>query len=757
MKKTILVMLGLFLIIGTATAYTDLSSSAIYSSPNGWLVANGVDSSTIKVQAMSSSVPLSDANVTFSVIDPLMGTISPSSGITDPNGMVTAVYTTGTKSGTAVIQAIIRYPNGDGTFSSYTLTHNQSLDHDTVTKAVFSFTDQVAAGAVTPFTVTLTDRWGNRVDNKNTAEVITLHMNGAGGSGLWDGSGYVTVLSVPVDAEGNVSVNVRVSTLAGSNPVTMDPIGSIYGINLQTIEGVSGSPWYMSQIVSADAPASCSSPLSCPADGVHPFNLWYTILDQNNNPVKNTSLLFQYTRDSVVSTPYPTTTNASGVAYLQFTRATMGTYTLTAKASDNSTILCTGTGTTGYCSQDVTYYATAPADMQVVANPQMMVSRDVDATVSASVMARVMDATGNPVTIYDSNPVTVTFSKSNDSFPDAPAAKPYKETTPSSLSATTATMGSDGFATVQFYPGSFVTYGDVDYNATATGQATVTASWTTPLGTEVKRPVTLIWKNYPYLSVSASASTTDAYVGDPLNITIQIKGDGAALQPKPINVALCIDRSGSMLYDNPDRMYSIREAAKSFVDQMSTKDSVALVTFGYKGTIKTPGYNSGLISEINNVYSTPKTYSDYATVDKSLTRVIDSTTVTALKNALDGIVPDYGTPMREGLKDSVQALPAASSGTVNAIILLSDGDYNHYGDPLARGHGYTSSQYDPTAYNDLDSDYMKYAGVSNQNMALYANSSGIKIYTIAYGNKLTEGGKTTLITLASTSGGKYYT
>jgi hypothetical protein len=96
---------------------------------------------------------------------------------------------------------------------------------------------------------------------------------------------------------------------------------------------------------------------------------------------------------------------------------------------------------------------------------------------------------------------------------------------------------------------------------------------------------------------------------------------------------------------------------------------------------------------------------------------------------------------------------------VKAIILLSDGDYNWYGDPLARGTGY--SGYDATSYGDLTSAYYIFSGLgsgqfSNQNMSLYAKANNIKIYAIGYANSLSTGGRNTLRILAQGTGGKYY-
>jgi hypothetical protein len=198
-----------------------------------------------------------------------------------------------------------------------------------------------------------------------------------------------------------------------------------------------------------------------------------------------------------------------------------------------------------------------------------------------------------------------------------------------------------------------------------------------------------------------------------------------------------------------------------------SRDYLGLVTFGRNGYISRPGYNSGLAtSYIDNSYNYPKTYSAYATVDRNL-----SNGFPAVKTALDNIVPDHGTPMRSAIYKSVNELSSSHgrSGTVKAIILLSDGDYNWYGDPLARGTGYSSSTYDATDYGDLSTSYMKFSvpvpdsgPFSNQNMSVYAKNNGIKIYSIAFANSVSTGGRKTLRTLAESAvladgtNGSYY-
>lgn len=291
MRRAVLVIIGLILLTGVVVADTvDLSSSTITSSTAGsWLVANGVDHAAINVTAKSSSGDtITGAQVNFSVSDPALGTMTPTTPVTTgSDGIATAQFTPGLKSGTAVITGHI-VANIGGTVSIWNCTLTQNIDHDTLEKAVFTDADQVPVGSVTPLVITFTDRWGNHIDNKNSAEThtVTLQMNGDGGSGLWDGSAYVTSVSLATDAEGNTSVNVRVSTNPGANPITLEPVGLITSPVPESIEGIATTPTYLSQTVTPVSPSSCSSLTSCPADGEHPFNLYYTVLDQYHNPVK---------------------------------------------------------------------------------------------------------------------------------------------------------------------------------------------------------------------------------------------------------------------------------------------------------------------------------------------------------------------------------------------------------------------------------------------------------------------------------------
>ena len=139
----------------------------------------------------------------------------------------------------------------------------------------------------------------------------------------------------------------------------------------------------------------------------------------------------------------------------------------------------------------------------------------------------------------------------------------------------------DKYASVYFSPGAFIKAGDTGYNATATGQVVATATWTNMSGIPITRNVTLVWKNYPYISTSSLGDCGNSQVGDKINITIRLSGDGTALLPKPIDVVLLNDRSGSMLQGgNPDRMVSAKAAGSLFFSKLASSDKIGEISFG---------------------------------------------------------------------------------------------------------------------------------------------------------------------------------
>jgi hypothetical protein len=173
----------------------------------------------------------------------------------------------------------------------------------------------------------------------------------------------------------------------------------------------------------------------------------------------------------------------------------------------------------------------------------------------------------------------------------------------------------------------------------------------------------------------------------------------------------------------------------------TAQDHIGLVSFGQNGYAEESGYAGS-----------PRTYGDYAVVEQGL-----SSSKTAVYTAIDNMVPSGYTPMRLAIYKGVNEIKTnGRTGVVRSLIVLSDGDYNYYGDPLARGTGSST-----IVYGDLTSNYYSFSGLgsgqfSDQNMSIYAKNNNIIIYSIGFASTLSAGGRDTLRILAESTGGKYY-
>lgn len=697
------VLVGLLLLCSGAAADVHLNSS----SP--WLVAGSGDTSTIFV---TGAAPNSFVNLSVSYAGADDSTLDPLSAPTDGNGNATATFHVGTKSGAVTIRA-------EGTTEEVV----QNVDHAAPYKLAFKdYTSEATVGSEMPIVLAMEDRYGNLIDNRwetatgRAAETVTFSVGSPDNSAVFVESGTDTVVS-PVDENGNVTATLKLSRKAGENIVFVDfpdPIADEYF----TFYGLSTAP---PASITCAISAQGDNPLPwVPADGKSTFKITCTLKDADGNPSVNQSLNIATSLSGEEAVTLRS--NAEGqVLFTYGPKDTTGKVTITMTAAANTSVTC---------SRTVEFTSTAPVDMLLTASPQTMPSCDVNPDQTAEIRAKVVDIKGNPVAGEN-----VTFSISDVNTTG------YNVTAPPKLIESSAVTNENGSAIVHFTPGAFVR----DGKSEATGTCNVTADWTSN-GTHVIHTIPLTWKNYPYLSVSTSVDKEIVNVTGLVNVTINLRGDGYALQPDPIDVVLAIDRSGSMLYDTPDRMYSVREAAKQFVDAMTTNDDIGLVTFGRNtgsdNQIYVPGESSFNYPRhyIDNAYNTPKRYLDYATVDLPLTNDLS-----LVKTDLDNIVPDSGTPMRAGLYKSIKELCGSGSSTPNpdaikAVIILSDGDYNWYGDPLARDQYYR--------FTDLSDD--------EQNLSVYATNNGIKIYSIGYADSISSGGKQTLKKLAESTGGKYY-
>jgi Mg-chelatase subunit ChlD len=721
------------LVLLAAPVAGQIPDAVTVSTDTAWLTAGSGETAAITVNVTNSTPATGVGGVRVELsVDGTDGSITPAKVVTAADGKATARFRPGTKSGTARITATVLY---EGLDEPLTDSVEQHIDHAAPYRlASLWYNPEVIVGETTDIVLRMEDRYGNPVDSRRVAETVTFMVGSPAGGARFEESGSDKA-TVEVDETGNATATLCVDMVAGENIVYIQPPASAGSGRYITITAAGGEPAGIYLVVD---PASAS----VPADGDKVIRLTYTLRDAFGNSAPGQGLWVNATiqragrpdKQSVLLH-----SNHYGQVMVTYgPEDSMGNATITATAAANSSVSVT---------KEVEFTSTEPVDIVLSASPQSMPSRDVNSSSVAQLRAKVMDVKGNPV-----KGETVTFEIVPGSINHDEEAKlvgnPYLGEPPGQNESTAVTDES-GYATVSFHPGKFDEPSAGEKRIAARGNATVRATWGT-----ATRSLILTWMNYPYLSVETEVSPATIGMNDTVDVTIRLTGDGYELQPDPIDVVLCTDRSGSMLFDNPDRMHSVREAAKTFVDQFAENhDRAATVSFGRNGTISRPGENSGIdTDEIDNNYTYPKTYSDYATLDIELTYDLEE-----VKEALDGIVPDHGTPLRQGLKISIDHLTSkAKNGSVRAVVLLSDGDYNWYGDPLARG---SSGSNDPTYYWDYwdrTTKYYKFTGLSTQDLSVYAMNNNITIYSIGYADTISQGGKDTLRILAESTGGKYY-
>ena len=729
-KAGIFVILFVVLLVGTVAGHLPDSSTISISNP--WVIANGVDQSTITVAVANLSLgSMQGATVLFTTDNPIYGTVTPVSTTSDATGIATSTFKVNTRSGNTVITATITSHDG------YTVTRtiNQNIDHDSPYYPYFTHPLNGTVATDVPFNISITDRWGNRIDDRKEVALslplhtLSLHIHGpAPDDCIFVGYGHDFFPAL--DSNGNISTEVTLTTKIGPNNILMDAFGNIPD-RLEWIDAdTNGVPFWISQEFTP-----FGYPPTVPADGTRFFTIKYTLFDKYGNPTNNQYI---WVNTSVPGEENKFASNNLGQVVLQYgPRSSIGVINIIATAVSNTTVTS---------SQTVEFMNTGAEIISLTANPDTMASLDANPSRISDILATVADHSGNAVAGE-----LVNFTIQNITYDSTT----YNVTSLPLLLSPSSITDTDGVAAVQFKPGSFTTAGNSNYSGSATGHCEVKATWN---GTYKIVPVT--WKNYPYLSVKTSVTPLTVEVNNTVDISIEFRGDGWALQPRPIDVVLTTDRSGSMMYDNPDRMVNIMGAAATFVDQMGVNDQIGVVSFGQKGTAQAitytpsggggqlgPGSDSSTGDDATyraaHYPTSPKNYADYATVDLNL-----SLNKLQVKTTINSMVPYSGTPMRSAIYKSIQEINLHKrSNTVKAIILLSDGDYNYYGDPLARGAGSTNT---PTFYGDLTTNYYSFGGIttSEQNMSVYAKNNDIRIYSIAFGNQITSGGKTTLRILA---------
>lgn len=719
---------------------------------NGWLVAGSGVSSTIRVDYTGDDIGTMPLDIHYVGLTSLEQDLYGKVKGRDAAGLpCEIVFSASTKTaGYAPIQVQINY-SADGVGYDYYRTVYQPIDHATPKKIQgLAFESEVTIDAVMNITMTMVDKYGNPVTSLyedaigSTPETVTFETTSYAGSGFYDGTGYdAEFVTAPVNGEGMVVATFKSGTEAGPKYLIHVVPDVAVGDRWLTVTGLADDEPYA---IFVSVSPNVGTPPYLPADGESKFYLTYNLIDRYGNPSGNQTVFFNA---SGIDDDFTQRTNSDGQIMFTFGPFDwMGTYTIHAEAVENSSVAV---------DQIVRFTNTSPTEMLLTANPQSMPSADVDTEFHADILAKVTDENGNGVP----GEVVSFYWLPPESWANAHIDDP-------SLDPETALTDEDGIATVHFTPGSFETDINAEnYNESASESCSVVATW----GAET-RTIDLDWKNYPYLRVETEVEPATVEVGKPVDVTIRLIGDGYALYPDPIDVMLCVDRSGSMLKDDPDRMVSLMDALTVFNGEMTEgRDAVGMTSFGVKGTANIFTYSYDYwagrdsTSYDDNAYISThytgngKSYADYATLDLPL-----STNRDAVESTIDGLVPMSGTPMRGGLYLAInEIIGKPRVDAVRAVIVLSDGDYNWYGDPLARGTGYSSIEHNPEwyTYNEDDPDYVKkryyeFTGLSEQNMSVYAAGNNITLYSISFGNGLTEWGNSTLDKLATSTGGKHY-
>lgn len=710
-----------------------------------WVIANGNDKAKVSVWPIntSSGYQIPYLNTVFSLLPAEMGTIAPSLVVTGADGRADSIFTSGTKSGEVQLTGNVILPWGSS--NNHTTLF---IDHDTpYTLNWFDAPTQAFVGDNVTIKVHYCDIHNNSIDNRRFTENVTFSVtspsvpNATTRAAFWNGTAFTPSLTIPLDSSGVATGLMRMDTQPGTNRVTVHPQFGGVSDKVITIEGTAESiPVVIEQQISS---YSVPDPYpNIPADGVNVFTILYTLRDQYGNGVKNAHF---WMNTSPLGESMLLSTNLTGqvkVTYGPKIRTDIITITATAVTPKPDSTYAT-------TSALVEIVATEPVQMVIMANPQLLPSWDVPGNKTAEIKAVVMDQYGNPV---KNQPVSFNIGSSHYSYSSGNSPR-WQENGLTSIQGNTS---SQAYAKVNFTPGWFPGQGVPPEH----DNCTISAQW----GSYPPQTAFLQWTNVPFLSISTNVTPLVAAWNDIVNVEIKVEGNGYALRPKPVDVMLVIDTSGSMAWDiNHDygssnqRMNAAKDAAKRFIGNLNpSRDTVGLVTFSSTASLK-----ESLTTDFNDVNS-------------SITKLSAS----------------GATNMRKGFQLGIQELAThGRSDAIKALILMSDGEWNYDGSPVAHGIGWTSNSKPGYSFSGSSlepNNYLYYTGLggtleetcdwyydywygwtwgcnwkcydgefTNQNMSRYASSNNVRIYDIFFASTPSPTVNTTLRTMADSTGGFY--
>lgn len=655
-RVALLVILSISLVIVCSGMVVD---TAQWSRSKEWTVANGADTCSITLEiGNNTNASMDNYLVEFSIDNSIYGTLNPASSYTISNKTST-IFTSKYKSGTAIVTGKVLFKENDSDpnepFKNRTWSTEIKIDHDTpFQRTSYSVPSEMEVGSSEFVRLVYTDQWGNPVDNRRITEQVYFQIGySPNNTALFVGaSPPYTAISIPVDSTGNATAQFQASTAPGPNMIIVHPEFLDQQDDYFYINAIANSsPVAIEQQFDPDG--YLGNPPKQYADGISLFQIVYTLKDQYGNGVMNSPISISTTIPGEEVIIY---TNAQGKAMLTYgPKSSTGRITLTAKSQVNELVIC---------SKEIVFISQEPVDMQFTAIPDTMPSRDVETWEPGELKAKVIDINGNPV-----EGELVNFSLGEETYPDT-----YNVTEHPELTADSAYTDSDGYAIVYFLPGAFTTdWGAENHSDTATGSIPIIAHWENyELNLNETRNVTVSWKNYPYLSLETKVFPQTVNVTDTVDVWIKLKGDGWALQPKPIDVLLLLDNSGSMGTTDAglsggSALSQSKRAAVTFINQMEQgKDRVGVIFYD------------------------KKTYPDFS-VYVPLTYDLNSV-INAISSYSRSATKGYHTRTRYALYEGIRLMNQWNNRkAVRAIIHMTDGQWSMEGDPLARGIGYNST------------------------------------------------------------------
>jgi hypothetical protein len=761
----ILVFLLLCAVISPAVANDPVNLGATLS--KDWIIADGIDTSTLTITVTDGvNKPIAGADILISV-EKAPWNVRDTALKTDSTGTAQTLFLPTTQSGTATITVSASVPNNAFIPGPRTLTQKIDAGTPYVWKASYPSVGSVAS--FQNISVRISDRNGNPVTSLRLPNAVGFVTTGSGSGGFLDREGNLAKsVSVALNDTGYASTTLRLDTKAGDNYVMIRPPVPLIQ-TLITIEGIgNGIPYSIIQSVSPPG-----NPPYIMANLEDQATIDYYLYDEWGNPSTDQEIFITTSAGEDLTF----STNQEGRASLTYgPKQTAGLYTIVATAVENKTVSVV---------QTLQFVSGDPTDMILTASPQTMPSRDVNKGIVGRVIAKVIDEKGNPV-----KGETVTFQMEKSvSDPSQRTWEPAIEYGGSWTNKTGVSIpiktDVDGLAVLNFYPGAFPLLGEPHYNANSQGTVKISAAWGAKKGAVV-RTIDLSYKNYPFLSVYTDVIPRTVQVGNRVDVSVRLKGDGWALQPKPIDVILLTDRSATMLYNSSvstgryveelpgkptlnDRMVDAMRAGVTFVEETRGKeDRIGVVSFGSPpggiaalydtGQVDTKyisiwGYRAGRDFKCNATETCRETILYKDTSDDG--RYVDAhypghtkkgkdyrvngvewpvyvespflyvtTDKTRITNAINSMVPSGGTNMRQALYEGVRMFLDDPGKRAGSVkaIILLSDGRWNVGGDPT---GVDQSIFTATTYPEISS--MKGPG----SVVTWAKDNNIKIFTIA--------------------------